>query len=140
MWRLRSPTVVLVAAICITGTASCESRNASGLAVRNEQESSCVRYAKTRDPAIRARIAAKQDAATMTAIDAGQLDPGLPALVAYCVHGAPVERHKTAAPEGEIEQVTFCGTPIEAGETCESKGPTITVAADRIAALPEPEA
>jgi hypothetical protein len=76
----------------------------------------------------------------MAAIDRGELSPGLPAIVAYCVHGAPIERRKTAVPEGEVEHVTFCRTPIDAGESCDAAGPTLVIAADRIAANPTPTA
>jgi hypothetical protein len=126
---------------CCSGlvVTACESGQGDGLAVSGEQQSLCVRYARNRDPALRSQIASRQDAATMTAIENGELTPGLPALVAYCVHGAPIRREKAAAKEGEIEQVTFCATPIGTDEACERPGPTITIAADRIAANPQPE-
>jgi hypothetical protein len=133
--------LLLLLLTCCTGfiLAACESGQGDGLAVSGEQESLCVRYARSRDPAVRSQIASRQDAATMTAIESGELKPGLPALVAYCVHGAPIRREKAAAKEGEIEQVTFCATPIGADEACKKAGPTITIAADRIAANPQPQ-
>jgi hypothetical protein len=109
-----------------------------GLAVQNGPESLCVRYAKDRDAGLKAQIAARLDAASMAAIDRGDLDPGLPALVAFCVHGAPIKREKASTPEGELERVTFCRQPIAPGERCDATGPTLVLAQDRIAANPTP--
>lgn len=130
--------LVLAAAIGAVIAAGCSSSNeTTGLAVQGDQESLCVRYAKSRSADLKAQIAAREDTATMAAIDAGELSPGLPAVVAYCTHGAPIRRQRAAAPEGEIEHLTFCAHPIEAGEACDAEGPTVTVAADRIAANPD---
>jgi hypothetical protein len=68
----------------------------------------------------------------------GEVMPGLPALVAYCVHGAPIKRRKAATRQGEIERVTFCRQPIASGQSCKAAGPTFVIAADRIAADPAP--
>lgn len=108
-----------------------------GAEVRGDQEL-CVRYATSRDESLRARIAAEHDAATMAAIDAGELNPGLPALVAYCVHGAPIGRTAAATPEGKVERVVFCAKPVGTGEACDTRGPEIVVAQDKIAANPQP--
>jgi hypothetical protein len=137
MSSLKSLAIVVV--VPLVGAIACSSRDTTGLAVKGDAESRCLRYAKSRDASLRAEIAARQDAATMTAIENGDLTPGLPAIVAYCVHGAPIRRQRAAAAEGEIEHVTFCAKPIDAGETCAAEGPTITIAADRIAANPQPE-
>jgi hypothetical protein len=124
--------VALAAAGCARETGP------KGLAVQDGPESLCVRYANQQDANLKAQIAAKQDAATMAAIDRREAEPGLPALVAYCVHGAPIERHRAPTSEGEIERVTFCREAIETGERCETTGPTLVIAQDRIAASPTP--
>jgi hypothetical protein len=109
-----------------------------GLALQSDSESLCARYAKGRDASLKAQITAKLDAAAMDAIDRGALEPGLPALVAFCVHGAPIKREKASTPQGEIENVTFCRKPIEPREGCEAAGPTLVLAQDLIAANPAP--
>jgi hypothetical protein len=124
--------IVLTAAGCTRGSGP------QGLAAQNDAESVCVRYAKERDANLKAQIAAKLDATAMAAIDRGAAEPGLPALVAYCVYGAPTAREKAAAPQGEVERVTFCREPIAADERCEAAGPTLVIAQDRVMANPAP--
>jgi hypothetical protein len=135
---MRRTTLLLYGYVAILAGGCANEGGPQGLAVQTGAESACVRYATEGDAKLKAEIAAKQDAATMAAIDRRQPEPGLPALVAYCVHGSPIKREKTPTPQGEIERVTFCREPIETGERCDATGPTLVIAQDRIAADPTP--
>jgi hypothetical protein len=130
--------ILVIGCIALTTIGCTRSSGPQGLAAQSDAESLCVRYAKERDANLKAQIAAKLDAAAMAAIDRGAAEPGLPALVAYCVYGAPTERLKTAAPEGEVERVTFCREPVGHEERCEAAGPTLVIAQDRVMANPAP--
>jgi hypothetical protein len=130
--------ILVIGCVVLTTIGCARTSSPQGLAAQNDAESLCVRYAKERDANLKAQIAAKLDAAAMAAIDRGAAEPGVPALVAYCVYGAPTRREKAAAPQGEVERVTFCREPIGPGEHCEALGPTLVIAQDRVMANPAP--